>query len=220
MPYPFRNLVFDGDGVKGIAYVGFIKPSSTARTVATSTATIGNEPSTSTPSASKPPTSIFQMTTKTTWLSPEKPTPKNISCGMTTPTIIPSTGPNAHMPSFLASFLCAALSVCSGCSVHYYEKQSGTEHLWGFGHMKMKIEPPNEGVQAVVKGTETLGFNLAAGQEDYHIGFGWDYRRRILISSNAAVRLEWPNGDFFKVRVGTAPPFAINSSRAKNKINR
>src|SRR6266436_4608628 len=122
------------------------------------------------------------MTTKPNWLPQEKPTPKNILNGMTIRTTNRSTAPNAHIPSLLALFLWAALAVCSGCSVHYYDKQTGTEHLWGFGHMKMKIESPNEGVQAVVKGTETLGFNLAAGQEDYNIGLGWDYRRRMVIS--------------------------------------
>lgn len=79
----------------------------------------------------------------------------------------------------------------------------------------MKVLPPNEGVQAVVKGTETLGFNLSAGKEDYHIGLGWDYRRRMDISSNAAVRIEWPNSDFFNIRVGTVPPFLTNSIRIK-----
>ena len=113
--------------------------------------------------------------------------------------------------------LCCELLFTPGCAVHYYDRTSGTEHLWGFGHLKMKAAPPNEGVQALVKGIETLGVNLGAGQEDYHIGLGWDYRRRIVISSNAAVRLEWPNGDFFNVRVGTAPPFATLPS--KNKTN-
>jgi hypothetical protein len=117
-------------------------------------------------------------------------------------------------------FLVIIGSFASGCAVHYFDTKSGTEHLWGFGHMKMKVVPPNEGVQAVVKGTETLGFNLAAGQEDYHIGLGWDYRRRIVVSSNAAVRLEWPNGDFFNVRVGTIPPFATNSSPNNAKTNK
>jgi len=83
--------------------------------------------------------------------------------------------------------------------------------------MKMKMAAPNEGVQALVKGTETIGFNLSAGREDYHIGLGWDSRRRILISSNAAVRLEWPNADFFNLRVGTIPPFATNLPPNKEK---
>lgn len=114
--------------------------------------------------------------------------------------------------AFLRFTLPATWLFLAGCAVHYYDPKTGTEHLWGLGHMKMKAAPPNEGVLSLVKGTETLGFNLSAGREDYHLGVGWDYRRRIVVSSNAAVRLEWPNGDFFNVRVGTAPPFATNAA--------
>jgi hypothetical protein len=110
----------------------------------------------------------------------------------------------------LSVILPALLTSAMGCAIHYYDAKNGAEHLWGFGHIKMKVIPANEGVQAVVKGTETLGFNLAAGTEDYHVGLGWDYRRRILISSNAAIRLEWPDADFFNVRVGNNPPFTTN----------
>ena len=101
-----------------------------------------------------------------------------------------------------------------GCAVHYFDTKTGTEHLWGFGHMKMKAAPPNEGVQAVVKGTETLGCDIGGGQAEYHVGLGWDYRRLIIISSNASVRLEWPNADFFNVRVGTnfPPQFFCSST--------
>ena len=42
----------------------------------------------------------------------------------------------------------------SGCAVHYYDKETGTEHLWGFGHLRMKAEPSNDAVvRLVVTGT-------------------------------------------------------------------
>jgi hypothetical protein len=107
------------------------------------------------------------------------------------------------------------VSLHSGCAIHYYDKESATEHLWGFGHMKMNAGPPNEGVQAVVQGTETLGLNIGAGREDYQVGAGWGSRRRIVVSSNASVRLEWPNSDFFNVRIGTRPAFVTNSVPTK-----
>ena len=113
----------------------------------------------------------------------------------------------------------AFLLPLTGCAIRYYDKQSGTEHLWGFGHMKMKVAPPDEGVQAVVKGTSSLGLDIGAGQDDYRIAAGWYSRRQIIVSSNAAVRFEWPNGDFFKVRVGTLPPFATNSFLNDTKSN-
>ena len=81
--------------------------------------------------------------------------------------------------------------------------------------MKMKAALPSEGVQAVVKGTEMLGLDIGAGQDDYRVAAGWSYRRQIVIGSNPSVRLEWPDGDFFNVRVGALPPFATNSTSPK-----
>lgn len=127
---------------------------------------------------------------------------------------------NLHLANctlLTALVLCAAAFLLSGCAVHYYDRKSGTEHLWGFSHLKMKVIPPNEGVQAVVKGHETLGFDLGAGEDDFRIAVGWQYHRQIVISSNAAVRLEWPNADFFNVRVGTQPPWATNASANKTQ---
>lgn len=108
-----------------------------------------------------------------------------------------------------------ALLLSTGCALHYFDPKSGTEHLWGFGHLKMKAAPPAEGVQAVVKGTESIGLDLGAGRDDYRVAAGWYSRRQITISSNAAVRLEWPNADFFNVRVGTQPPWATNAPETK-----
>ena len=127
--------------------------------------------------------------------------------------------PQVPSPSFalllLAGF--AISSLLTGCAVHYFDPKSGTEHLWGFGHLKMKALPSNEGLQAIVKGTETLGLNLAAGPDDYHIGVGWNYYRRMDISSNAAVRIEWPTSDFFNIRIGTKPPFMTNATDSLGK---
>lgn len=119
-------------------------------------------------------------------------------------------GAAAHFIFFL--LLAASLPLVNGCAVHYYDPKSGTEHLWGFGHMQLKVAPPAEGVQAVVKGTESLGLDIGAGQDDYRIALGWHRRRQIVVGSNAAVRFEWPNGDFFNTRVGALPPWATNSS--------
>lgn len=101
------------------------------------------------------------------------------------------------------------LSVLSGCGIHYYDAKTGTEHLWGFGHLRMRVQPPDEGVQAVVKGYSIAGAKVGGSQEDYGISVGYDSRRIILITAtNAAFGLEWPTASFFNVRVGgTNPPF-------------
>lgn len=103
------------------------------------------------------------------------------------------------------------LLAVSGCAVRYYDRSNGTEHLWGFGHLKMKVSPSQEGLTAVVKGNETLGVDLGIGEDDYRLALGWQYRRQIIVSSNASVRFEWPSADFFQVRVGSAPPSFTNA---------
>jgi hypothetical protein len=101
----------------------------------------------------------------------------------------------------------------TGCAVHYYDPRTGTEHLWGFGHMKMKSAPVDASATAVVSGVQTLGLSVGAGRDEAHITAGWDNRRRIILSTNASVSLLWPDEDFFNVRVGTTPPFITNTTQ-------
>ena len=105
--------------------------------------------------------------------------------------------------------LCAT-ALCAGCALHYYDKTSGTEHLWGFGHTKMKAEPSTNNVRAIVKGTQLFGVNIGAGQQDYYFSAGWDNRRQITVMDNASVSLDWPGNSFFNVRVGSEPFFLTN----------
>ena len=85
--------------------------------------------------------------------------------------------------------------------------------------MQMKVVAPNEGCRAVVKGTEILGLALGTGEESYYTVFGWDKRRALtVVDENISVRLEWPDSDFFKVRVGSDPPFILEGEdKPKNE---
>lgn len=104
-------------------------------------------------------------------------------------------------------------SLASGCAVHYYDKATGIEHLWGVGHMKMAVHPSNEGACAFVKGTQTLGLGLGLGQTDYYLTAGWDSQRYVTVANNSSVRFEWPTADFFNVRVGTNFPTTCCSTK-------
>lgn len=112
----------------------------------------------------------------------------------------------------------------SGCAVHYYDKQSGTEHLWGFGHLKMRAVPRHSdrppftnAVMAYATGTQTLGFSLGAGEDDAGVGAGWNSRSRLTIKAeDSSFYLIWPTNSlwlprelksFFNVRVGSDPVF-------------
>ena len=117
-----------------------------------------------------------------------------------------------------------ALLGTSGCSFHYYDKESGTEHLWGFGHLKMRAAPRHSdhppftnAVMAYATGTQTLGLSLGAGEDYAGVGAGWTSRSRLTIKAeDSSFYLIWPTNclrlprelkSFFNVRVGPDPIF-------------
>ena len=108
-------------------------------------------------------------------------------------------------------FVYGMLVCSSGCAIHYFDPETGTEHLWGFGHMQMKVSPPNEGVQAVVTGVETLGLAIGDTPWEGYVSLGYHRLERLqIIEESTAIRLEWsswPNKDFTRVKVGTEFPY-------------
>ncbi len=130
---------------------------------------------------------------------------------------IHKTGVVIAMKRLLADmFLLAAIALAAnGCAFHFYDKDTGTEHLWGFGHFRMKA-PPKTGARPVVTGTHMLGLNLRAGRDNYGVGVGYDSQSRITMPADGGtLLLEWPANfpglpremrDLFNVRVGTNLP--------------
>ena len=116
--------------------------------------------------------------------------------------------------SLATIFLGCAVLLLSGCAVHYYDAETGTENLWGFGHFRMK-GPPKNGAQPVVTGSHLLGLNLRAGRDDYGVGIGFDSQSRITMPASGTLLLEWPTNfpnahrdmqNLFNVRIGTNLP--------------
>ena len=109
--------------------------------------------------------------------------------------------------------------VAAGCAVHYFDSKTGTEHIWGFGHLKMKSAAANEGLKAIVRGTDTLGISVGRGDDKGYLTLGWSSRQTLdIVSEDTAVRLEWPSSDFFSVRVGSELPveFAPDDATGEN----
>jgi hypothetical protein len=96
----------------------------------------------------------------------------------------------------------------SGCAVYYRDRDTGAEHIWGFGHLSVKTVPPSKGKQALVQRMTLTG--IAAGLDNGSLGMsaGWDRREHILIyDENAAVTIQRPpSNDFFYFKIGTYPP--------------
>ena len=108
----------------------------------------------------------------------------------------------------------------SGCAVHYFDKKTDTEHIWGVGHMVMKASSPKEGHQALIRGTDVAGFALGKSDAGGYLIVGWEQRRRVeIIDQNTSVRLEWPRADFLNLRVGSDWPHNMDESNPKRGGN-
>lgn len=106
------------------------------------------------------------------------------------------------------------LVLLNGCAFNYYDAETGTEHLWGFGHLRMKA-PPRHSDRAFVTGSQMLGVNLRAGRDNYGIGVGYDSHSRVTMPADGTLCLEWPTNtgllpramrDLFTARIGTNLP--------------
>lgn len=74
--------------------------------------------------------------------------------------------------------------------------------------MKMRIAPPNEGLQAVVRGTDVIGASIGSAEGQAYLTLGWHSLQRMsVVAESTAIRYEWPSGDFACVRVGSEFPF-------------
>jgi hypothetical protein len=114
-------------------------------------------------------------------------------------------------PQFTTSIAGLVISLCvfagSGCAIHYYDPKTGTEHIWGIGHMRMKITEPTEKIRSVISGTNTFGLAAGSTLSESYLSIGWQQLSRYrVLDSDSSVRLEWPSSDLFSVRIGSAFP--------------
>jgi hypothetical protein len=127
-----------------------------------------------------------------------------------------ASGTNAAKRCAVDLVLCLVIiAATNGCAFHYYNKETGTEHLFGFGHFRMKA-PPKTDASPVAAGSQMLGLNLRTGRDDFGIGVGFDSQSRITMPTNGGtLLLEWPANfpsfpremrSLFNVRVGTNLP--------------
>ena len=106
----------------------------------------------------------------------------------------------------------------TGCAIYYRDPDSGAEHIWGFGHLAMKVTPPLEGKQAIIRRATLTGVAVGTGDGSFGISVGYDRNESILIyDENTAISIQRPpSNDFFYFKIGTAPPGAFSQSDKKN----
>ena len=94
-----------------------------------------------------------------------------------------------------------------GCAVYYRDRESGAEHIWGFGHLSMKVIPPVEEKQALIQKTTLTGVAIGMDNGSLGMSVGFDQREHILIyDENVALTIKRPpSNDFFYFKIGTYP---------------
>ena len=77
----------------------------------------------------------------------------------------------------------------------------------------MKATRPNENLKAVVYGTDTIGVSIGKAANQNYATVGWQNMKYIdILKESTSIRIEWPNSDFFNVRIGSAFPKNGNPS--------
>ena len=95
----------------------------------------------------------------------------------------------------------------SGCAVYYRDRDTGAEHIWGFGHLAVKTIPPTDGKQALVQQMTLTGIAVGMDNGSFGMSAGYDRREHILISDkNTAITIKHhPSNDYFHFQIGTYP---------------
>jgi hypothetical protein len=115
------------------------------------------------------------------------------------------------MPSLdsAARALVLLVVLVPGCAIHYFDAESGAEHVWGVGHMVMRAVPPAGGRVAVVRGLDAAGLHVGAGGDGTSVDLGWTSRERVEVhDATTSLDLEWPRGNLVDVRIGSERPDA------------
>ena len=83
----------------------------------------------------------------------------------------------------------------SGCAVHYDDRRSGVEHLWGFGQLRLENQSAgtNSNWAAVTTGVRIPGLCLEIGRDHFGFTFGCLNRQRLaVVDTNATAGLKGP----------------------------
>lgn len=114
---------------------------------------------------------------------------------------------NSQTRVCLAVRVALLTALVPGCAIHYFDQKTGTEHLWGIGHMKVKVSQPSEGLQAVVRGVDVIGVGGGRVADEGYLALGWQSQQRMdILNEDTSIRLEWCGSDFANVRVGSEFP--------------
>lgn len=104
--------------------------------------------------------------------------------------------------------LLAALSLqLPACAIHYFDAETGVEHVFGVGHMAAKVERRPDEIDAIGRKAEVVGVALGIEDDAVYLQLGWSARERLeILSPDTQFCLLRPTASLFNARVGSAHP--------------
>jgi hypothetical protein len=107
--------------------------------------------------------------------------------------------------------------ILEGCSLHYYDPETKAEHMFGLGHMVMKVQEAGANRVATVQGKSSLGLSTGMDEDGGQFSAGWSSNRTIhILQTDTAIELIWPTNDLLNVRIGE--PF-VGQTHITPKMN-
>lgn len=106
-------------------------------------------------------------------------------------------------PSVVGALVACLLS--TGCAFHYHDARSGSDHVWGFGHLQTRVNAGSNGVMTIVSGVRSLGLGVSSAPEQTALTAGWSVRHRIAIPQDSAVSLTWSKANPFDALIASVP---------------
>ena len=100
-----------------------------------------------------------------------------------------------HRRLLSRGFVAIAVIGLSGCAVHYSNRQTGVEHLWGLGQLRLEKESAGmtSNWAAVTSGYRVPGLCLSVGRDHFGFTLGYlDRQRMAVVSTNQISDLQLP----------------------------
>ncbi len=95
----------------------------------------------------------------------------------------------------------------SGCAIHYFDAGTGTEHVWGIGHIALQANSAGSDRLAFGYRVDTVGFALGSLRDEKYLGFGWNSHQHLeIVDPASSLCIGSPDGSLYNWRVGSSAP--------------
>jgi hypothetical protein len=88
--------------------------------------------------------------------------------------------------------------------VRYVDPQTGIEHLWGIGHLTLRLTAPSENTHAIMTSASTMGLAVGRMRDEHYLALGFSHHERAeVVDGDSALCVGWPRFGAAGIRVGS-----------------